>query len=98
MKLEAVDARLLDDPRHLNRQGVNEYANCKDGSLWRGLASGCDAGSRHRRGDLPSRRRKNEPDQIRSGCRCCCRVLRFAQATDFHDAATIEKLSERLLV
>jgi hypothetical protein len=98
MKLEHVDARFLDDPRHLSRQGIDKHADRQHGSLWSGIASGRDTGSRRCRGDLPPRWRKDEPDQIRSGDRGCCRMLRFAQAADFHYSATSEEPGQRLVV
>jgi len=90
MKLQSVDARLLDDPCHLGKWGIDEHSDGEYGSLRRGTASGVDAGSRRCRGDLPSRWRKNEPDKIYTGGCCGCRVLRFTQAADFHHTATSE--------
>jgi hypothetical protein len=98
MKLEHVDARFLDDPRHLSRQGIDKHADRQHGSLWSGIASGRDTGSRRCRGDLPPRWRKDEPDQIRSGGGGGRGVLRLAQAVDLDDSATGEKPGQSLPV
>jgi len=98
VKLENVYACLGDDPRHFANRGIHEHAHREHGSLGRGSASGVDAGSRRYRGDLPSRWRKNEPDQVRSGGRSGCRVLRLAHAADLHHFAAGEELGQSFLV
>jgi hypothetical protein len=98
MELDNVDARFLGYPHHLGNRGIDEYTYRERGSFGRGGAGGIDTRSRLRRGNLPSRWRENEPDEIRSGGYSCRRVLRFTQAADFHHAAAGKELRQSLLV
>jgi hypothetical protein len=97
MELDDVDGRLPDNPRHLSRQRIDEHADCQHGSVWGGIPSGSDAGSRRCSGNLASGWRKYEPDQVGSGGRRCRRVLRFTQAADLHDIPPSEEPCHRLM-
>jgi len=97
VELDDVDARLPGDPLHLSRQGIDEHTDCQHGSVWGSFPSGGNAGSRRRRGNLPPRRRKYEPNQVGSGGSRRCGVLRFTQAADFHHTTASEEPSQRLL-
>jgi hypothetical protein len=97
VKLDHIDVRFMSNARHLRRRGVDEHAYSEQVSVGSGRASGGDAGPRHRRGDLPSRGRENEADQIRPGGCGDYRMLGIAQPTNLDHTPASEKPAQSFL-